>query len=294
VTIPSEQAYRGDTVTATVSGHARTQIEAFDLKFAVGSGLSISSMSSANSAKYTITRTGSSVVGILKTTDYDSSEVDAEDLLTIKFKVESSASLDAAVSVDCTILQLLNVQQEDLFPKATYPDGKAAEFVDYTVTSAASSEGPRETGSIFVRNNYAVGLLAWVEYPQLVNLGALTRDGKTVSRSIKVYVAEPKSVSSLTQKDSGDNELSCGTDVDGITVSSCAFSVDGKAPLVSGAVEATVTWVAASGVDPLEATVAANVWSPMLPVNLTVSDTVLNAVDGFESGSDCAQQYQKG
>ncbi|EGD82245.1 FAT3 protein [Salpingoeca rosetta] len=287
MSIPSGTAFRGDRVTATVSGHAGFQTDTFLMQVTTGSGLRIRSVTAVNTDKFSLQTTATTdqdwtVFGQLQDASTASSQpVSAEDLVRIEFDVLSTATLDAVQRIDGVVEELTNVRGEDLFPTGN----GAMEFED-RLTRVSSA--PASFGGIYVAEDAVVGLFAHVAESELVNTAVLT--GDTVSRSISVRgLYRSGSVGTLS---TGSLSGCSVSDTEAVVLGAGCSSVDltsavgGRSPQVDVTVE--------YGGGALSFVFSVRVWAPRLPVTVTVEDAELNAVqDWLDPNNACAQRYQR-
>eukprot|EP00056_Hartaetosiga_gracilis_P022628 m.31960 g.31960 ORF g.31960 m.31960 type:complete len:3122 (-) comp9745_c0_seq1:1104-10469(-) len=283
LSIPANPAFRGDRVTAVLSGHAGFQTQTFFFQVQSAATLEIASVTLVDSSKFTLvtTQTSSndwSVFGQLQDASTASpNAVAAEDLVNIVFVVKTSAVYDTLASVNIVIKELTNVKNEDL-----YTSDAAGEIV-YQGTRVAT--GPSVSGGIFVIEDAVRGIFASVDHTDLVNTAVLTGTDVTKPITIRGFT----STASFVTVSNGDALCSL-SETGVVSIGSGCSSID----LISseGGMSDRVT--VAVTVGGLSSSVSVRVWAPTLPVDVMLDDPVLNAVSGwFDPNNGCTQKYQQ-
>jgi hypothetical protein len=280
LSLPTYPLHVGEQFTVNVQAFAGTYaINTFRMIFETASGqLQISSVT---------WNTGVWAASVLSATNYQSvitaspanpasrpvTASAPETLCQVTFTVLSTVTLDAAASINCTVVDLFDNQ------------GLSA----YAVTPASATFWDRDSvssspGHVYVENTDVVGLLPYTsQSAEFVNMAVLT--GQTIQQALVVLgVRRGGAVSTLS------SGLSCvSSDSASLQVQSgCSnMYVNGSETSGSARVDVTVTYGS------LTSTVWARVWHPDQPLAWQAADTTLNAVSGWlDAGNACRQRYQ--
>ena len=210
-------------------------------------------------------------------------------IANIVMRPTSVNSVDVLASLQVTIQQLGSIQESSIRPGGL-PTPVPAKFVDRFFTGAVLTS----TGSVFLSPVELRGLLPLAATNELVNYARLTGALSQVPLSI-VGVFTTAQIAVLT------SSLTCATASPAIHVyTNCsAIYFDGTENETTSAVtvQVSATSLVNGGASLFTSSIAVRVWSPRLPILLTLSNTNLKEITGWQyydaSRDLCRLVYQR-
>jgi hypothetical protein len=280
--LPQGPLFRGSSFYANIVGQAGYAISTFTLELAVGTGLTIGTVTAPAQWSMTTQAPNAQTLGITSLLQA-STVVNGSDsttapvtLATVQFLVSATAPQGTTASVNCTVRALTDIKLNALYPRGLPLPVQATFFDRFGNTSTA-------LGRVLILADAITGLLAASAQTEFVNTAVLT--GLLQQSALTVQATWLHS---------------------GITTVTSALTCISSAPLVlqvvgtcaqvflngtetSGAASVTVTINAGA----VNISVPFRVWFPQLPVSLQIADPTLNAVQGWQRHtSGCGPRYQ--
>ena len=281
--LPAEPILPSQTISISAYAHAQYAVATFSIKCSLSEYL-ISPVFQIDDSKWltelsTLNSTDVTVVGILKNSGSATfQEAETEEIFALQVMLDSEVPAGNIETVNCSILYLSNVLNEQILPDDEVPPTPAYMY-DYNSTNDPY------VGEILVNQIEVVALYSYAEQAEIANTAVFSH--KPITVPLYHYLVLPGEHLLIT------SEIDCASTSSAFSVSSDCSSLVLSGNETSGADKDNITVTYKT----ISTFIFIRVWYPYSGGYLLVMPELLHPIDGFEVYNDtgsCVQQWQTG